>query len=110
MEQVIAFISDNYKEHILKQIPPHYDPEQTLISIEMKLDLTKIFRKNRTMGLYIISHFPAFEREANQAVIALLQREQFATASHGIHLIMNISNCPLPTQNIRSTDFQTAAM
>ena len=67
-DTVSNFIHSHYKESILKQIPLDYEPEETLITITIKLDLSKIFRSDKTMGVYIISHFPQFEKEVLSAV------------------------------------------
>ncbi len=99
--QVEEFLSQDYKKVIMSQIPCSYSAESAVLNILLRLDLSKILRANRPIATTIISQFPAFEAAALKAISTFLRSASVAEPEHGIHLVVKITNCPLPVQNIK---------
>lgn len=106
--QVKEFLNQNYKPLIMSQLPNPYISENRILKISLKLDLSKILRTNRQIGTVIISNYPNFLNSAQNSIEQFIEEQNLSKPEHGVYLTVCISNCPLPTQNIRSAEFQLA--
>jgi hypothetical protein len=77
-----------------------------MLNISLKLDLAKIMKTNRQIGTFIIAQFPMFENCVRGAIEGFMAEEGLGKPEHGVHLLVSVANCPLPTQNIKSPEFQ----
>ena len=104
--QLKEHIKATYIPSVLKQVPPHYDPEHGLLALKVKLDLAKTLRTAREIGAFVVGNFSEFSKLVEICIVEVIfEHKKLKIGTWGVNLAFTISNCVLPRHNIESTEF-----